>query len=178
MKAVRALLTLAVLMSAQAMGANAPAECSDVEVVTITPLHLGTMRVARDAIGFIELHPRTGLAISAPGVSHAGAISAGQLQVRGPAASEIGLRLEVVERSVHEQPQLTLSELIVENQGIEKRLPPEGSLIRVQLPNHADAEGRATQRIEIGAVMRFRWIKGSEQANYQLVAECASVQLR
>jgi hypothetical protein len=170
--------TMVSVMSPAVMASGAQLGCSEVEISTQAPLDLGAWRVAPDSSGFIELHPQTGLATSSTGLSHSGDFSMGQLRVIGPAGHDIEVGLEVVTGSDHESPNLTESEwLLRHGQGL-VRLPAAGGVITLTLSEESAVDGRASQTLDLGAVLRVRWTPDLERLNHQVIVTCEAVRRR
>lgn len=155
------------------LAAGAWADCADIDIRVDSGVAIGTLRVAKGASGFVELHPSAGLSVSVSGVALDGPATPGQLVVQGPAGREVELQLQLLPDEQARDARLDLAEIMVQSGADQARLPADGGLFSVRLPSQGDAEGRARRRIEVGAVVRFRWTDSREAATYRLSAECA-----
>lgn len=153
----------------------AQADCADVSVMVSSGVALGTVRASHNASGFIELHPTAGLSITASGVAHSGPIGPGAFRVIGPPGHTMQINLQLIDAAEDEASTLRLSEILVQNGAELTRLPPEGGVLEVTLPSHANGHdsGRAQRQISVGAVIRFRWRDRAELGSYRLMVECS-----
>lgn len=146
--------------------------CEVVTVQTKTDLSLGTLRTRPGARGFLELHPRNGVAASGSGLVHQGPSGVGAVRVAGVPGRRVMLAIDVAAQTDHDEHYLRLVELIIRTSDSETRFPADHVTITVRLPDTERAEGLAVSEFRIGAVARYRHVPGGTALRYRLRARC------
>jgi hypothetical protein len=146
--------------------------CEGVEVEKKTDLSLGTLRTRPGAQGFLELHPRNGVAATGSGLVHQGPSGVAIVRVAGVPGSRVTLAIDVGAQSDHDEHYLRLVELIVRTREAQTRFPADHATITVTLPDTERPNGLAVSEFRIGAVARYRHITGGIALRYRLTAHC------
>lgn len=150
----------------------ASADCRDISINSDQTLNLGMIRTQPETRGFMELDPRSGIALSARGVAHSGPYGAASIRVSGPVGTRVTLQIEAQRESERRNSRLSLSEIIVRSGALSQRLPADGGEVTIELPSSGNAEGISQRRVEFGAVVRFRGTEDREQVKYRLIPTC------
>ena len=164
-------IVLGLLLSVTSPSAHAKG-CETVKVQTKKALSLGTLRTRPGAEGFLELHPRDGIAATGRGLVHQGPSGIGVLRVSGPPGRRVTLAIDVRAQTEHDRHYLRLVELIVRARASETRFPADHASISVTLPDRRGDEARAVAVFRIGAVARYRHLSGGVSLRYRLTARC------
>jgi len=146
--------------------------CETVKVQTKKALSLGTLRTRPGAEGFLELHPRDGIAATGHGLVHQGPSGIGIVRVSGEPGRRVTLAIDVSAQTEHDRHYLRLVELIVRTRQSETRFPADHASITVTLPDRRGDQARAIAVFRIGAVARYRHVTGGVALRYRLRAGC------
>lgn len=146
--------------------------CEAVQVKKKTDLSLGTLRTRPGAHGFLELHPRNGVAATGSGLVHQGPSGVAVVRVAGVPGSRVTLAIDVAAQTDHDEHYLRLVELIIRTREAETRFAADHATITVTLPDREGVEGRAASEFRIGAVVRYRHVSGGTSLRYRLRTRC------
>jgi hypothetical protein len=164
-------IMLALLLSVTSPSGHAKG-CETVKVQTKKDLSLGTLRTRPGAEGFLELHPRHGIAATGHGLVHQGPSGIGVVRVSGDSGRRVTLAINVTKQTEHDRHYLRLVELIVRTRASEARFPADHARITVTLPDRKGDEARAVAVFRIGAVARYRHVTADLALGYRLRAQC------
>ncbi|WP_159299616.1 hypothetical protein [Spiribacter sp. SSL99] len=149
--------------------------CEGVEVEKKTDLSLGTLRTRPGAHGFLELHPRNGVAATGSGLVHQGPSGVAVVRVAGVPGSRVTLAIDVAARTDHDKHYLRLVELIIRTREEQTRFPADHATITLTLPDEKSPQGLAVSEFRIGAVVRYRHVSGGTALRYRLRTRCMEI---
>lgn len=147
-------------------------ECQNISITTEQDLNLGVLRAQPGARGFLELHPRYGLAATGHGLVHQGPVSVAIMSVSGPPDTSVRLHFQMHPRDDDQTNHLSLVELIVATPENEVRVAAEQAGVDLRMPERTNDSDTATLRIRVGGALRYRYLSGSTTLRYGITVRC------